>query len=105
MKIYKYELKRDYGKQIIIMPATSIPFSFGHDPTGQICVWAHVEEPNFKNGDAPQMEHVFFVGLTGQDGPELPGDILRRSLVNLGTVNDGGFMLHCFYLGRREKQG
>lgn len=109
MKIYKYDLKRDYGKQIIVMPAISIPFSFGFDPQGQLCIWAHVMvgEPNWGDSGGPhnpQMEHVFFVGVTGQDGPELPLDVLRRPLVNLGTVNDGGFMIHCFYVGRGQQK-
>jgi hypothetical protein len=39
------------------------------------------------------------VGLTGHEGPSLPLDVLRRATTFLGTVNDGGYMLHGFYMG------
>ena len=103
MLIYKYILKRDTGEQRIEMPRVCVPLSFGLDPQGQLCVWVLVntDQPKAFAGtcDNPAIEHRFFVGFTGEAGPELPLDMLRRNGCFLGTVNDHGLMRHGFHLG------
>lgn len=103
MLIYKYALRREYGEQKVEMPYISVPISFGLDPQGELCVWCLVDtsQPKTHGGatDNPTLVHRFFVGLTGHEGPSLPLDVFRRQGTFLGTVIDGRYVLHGFYLG------
>jgi len=63
MKIYKYPLKRQEGDQEVDLPGTSQILSFGHDPEGQLCIWAAVEPTS------PTRTRTLHLAMTGGEAP------------------------------------
>lgn len=90
MKIFKYHLKDDTGEQLVKMPRTAKPISFGVDPRDDyLAVWVTVE------AEEPLVDHRFWLAFTGQEFPAL------FSHKFMGTTKYGelGLIIHCFYNG------
>jgi hypothetical protein len=101
MLIYKYQLNRDGGQQVVKMPPASQILSFGLDPQDDPCIWAAVNEtcPN-------EEEYVFHLCFTGQEVPHLRIIGLPNALTLprfIGTCTSRhALVIHCFYLGRKN---
>lgn len=94
-RIYKFPITDSPGYQNILMPDSPVfaagnaeVLSIGHSPQGGLCVWADVLP-------GPDRERVLYLAVTG--GP--PPDVDARFV---GTVNDRGYVAHCWDCGWKK---
>jgi hypothetical protein len=89
MIIYKYPIKIT-DKQLIDMPKGAQLLHVGHDPQGQLCVWARVDRRR-------QFDPVsIYICGTGQ---EMSSD--AGAAAHLGSFQEGPFLIwHVFWTRR-----